>query len=79
MKESILFNEKIDFTMKTAESLMKHRFLPERNRSSPETSRFFEEKRFKHRQLDKITMIDKTDEYDMHGSLQHTLAGYYFY
>ena len=40
---------------------------------------FFEEKIFKHRQLDKITMIDKTDEYDMHGSLQHTLAGYYFY
>ena len=39
---------------------------------------FFEEKISKHRHLDKITMIDKTDEYDMCGSLQHTLAGYYF-
>ena len=26
---------------------------------------FFEEKIFEHRQLDKITMIDKTDEYDI--------------
>ena len=40
---------------------------------------FFEEKISKHRHLDKITMIDKTDEYDMYGCLQHKLAGYYFY